>query len=69
MSEHISQYDKTKAVIVCLEVLEISGDNPMVDKIQAEANNQLKEYLKDCEPQYLIGLLLRVRESARNKKN
>lgn len=66
--KHIGEFDKTEMVIALLEVLEIKGNNPVIEKVRSQSYVQLKEFLSNCDPEWLVGLMLRVRENLKEKK-
>jgi hypothetical protein len=64
---YISEHDTRKAIITCLEVLEIKGDNPMIDKLQIEARELLRNSLSSLDKDWHIRLLLDIRKDVREK--
>jgi hypothetical protein len=67
MGNHIGEYDKVKMVIAILEVLEISGENPRIEKIQSECYKELNDFLQGVDREWLIYLLKEVRKDAVDK--
>ena len=60
--KYIDQYNDAKAGIELLEVLEIEGDNPHINKLQHEARKELRIFLKGIDIDWLIGFLLEARK-------
>ncbi|MBU2061717.1 MAG: hypothetical protein KKH44_07720 [Bacteroidetes bacterium] len=61
---YIDKYNDAKAGIELLEVLEIQGDNPHINKLKSEARKELKIFLEKIDVDWLVGFLLEARKQA-----
>ena len=61
---YIDKYNDAKAGIELIEILEIQGDNPHINKLKSEARKELKIFLEKIDVDWLIGFLLEARKAA-----
>jgi hypothetical protein len=67
MGKYIGEFDKTEMIIQLLEVLEIKGSNPIIEKVQDECEKNLKDYLANVDTDWLILLMIRIRKDKEDR--
>lgn len=69
MEKYISYYDKIDAIIELVEVLEIKGDNKLIQKLKEDATKRLlEEFNNITEPSYWLSIILESRKKLTNNK-
>lgn len=66
MQKYICEYDKTDVVEELIQVLEITGNNPHINKLQDESHKILVKYLENfTNTNLLISVIIELRKRAR----
>ena len=69
MKKYIDKYDKIDAFLAIIKLLEIEGDNPVINKLQDEAITALKESINDgyYNVDWVIMMTIQARKEAREE--